>query len=117
MHLKIPLKLRLALRAERSQVEHLIASLAWQFDDLVSFAFTATDDEHDPDGSNIAFERAKVAALLAQSRGHLRDIDQAIGRIEAGTFGICCRCGLPIGRDRLSARPRSRSCICARSDQ
>ena len=71
----------------------------------------ATDDEHDPEGATIAFERARVAALLDQARGHLHDIDAAIARLDAGTYGRCEHCGGAIAPARLAARPVARTCI------
>lgn len=108
---------RSALTDERSEVEAQVASLSAQFDDFVeSSAFGATDDEHDPDGSTVAFERAKIVALQSQAQGHLEDIAGALQRMENGTFGLCERCGLPIGDARLQARPRSGYCInCAQA--
>ena len=71
----------------------------------------ATDDEHDPEGATIAFERARVAALLDQARHHLADLDDAIGRLDEGRYGVCERCGGPIADERLEARPVARTCI------
>ena len=96
-----------------------MASLTRQFDDFVeSSAIVSTDDEHDPDGSTIAFERAKIEALRSQAIVHLADVDEALERLDLGTFGRCEQCGGPIGGARLSARPRSRHCIsCAQVNQ
>lgn len=69
------------------------------------------DDEHDPEGSTIAFERAQVAALAAQARAHLDDLDRAVARLDQGTYAVCERCGSPITAERLSARPATRTCI------
>ena len=71
----------------------------------------ATDDEHDPEGQTIAFERAQAAALLSQARDRLADIDAALARVAAGTYGVCERCGESIAPQRLQARPASRTCI------
>jgi len=71
----------------------------------------ATDDEHDPEGATIAFERARVGALLEQSRVHLTDIDDAVRRIDEGRYGFCEVCGEPIGAERLAARRVARTCI------
>jgi len=71
----------------------------------------ATDDEHDPEGATIAFERARVGALLEQARVHLTDIDDALRRIDKGRYGVCEICGRPIGVERLAARPVARTCI------
>lgn len=71
----------------------------------------ATDDEHDPEGQTIAFERAQVAALLQQARARLTDLDVAAKRAAAGTYGFCEECGQPIAPERLEARPAARTCI------
>jgi RNA polymerase-binding protein DksA len=71
----------------------------------------ASDDEHDPEGQTIAFERAQVAALLEQARARLTDLDVAAERVAAGTYGWCEECGRPIAAERLEARPTARTCI------
>ena len=87
------------------------------FDDVVSAASdVATDDEHDPEGSTIAYERSRVGALVAQADAHLDDIRLALERLDAGTYGVCERCGADISPARLEARPVVRTCIdCASS--
>jgi RNA polymerase-binding protein DksA len=73
------------------------------------------DDEHDPEGATIAFERQQVAALLEQARRRLADVEAAVRAVEAGIYGMCETCGRPIGEERLAARPAARTCIdCAR---
>jgi DnaK suppressor protein len=73
------------------------------------------DDEHDPEGATIAFERQQLIALLEQARRTRRDLRQALAQLEAGRYGRCERCGRPIGAARLEARPAARTCIdCAR---
>jgi DnaK suppressor protein len=101
-----------ALAAGRASTLERIAALTREFDGIVeSAALGATDDEHDPEGATIAFERAQIAGLLEAARSHLADLDEAIRRIEAGTYGICERCGQPITAQRLAARPAARTCI------
>ena len=63
------------------------------------------DDEHDPEGATIAFERAQVDATIADIRRQLAELDAALGRVNDGTYGICVVCGLPIPDARLEARP------------
>ena len=73
------------------------------------------DDEHDPEGATIAFERQQVAALIEAARRRLADVDAALARREAGGYGVRESCGGPIAPERLAARPAARSCIgCAR---
>jgi DnaK suppressor protein len=101
-----------ALAADRASTLERIAALTREFDGIVeSAALGATDDEHDPEGATIAFERAQIMSLLEQARDHLADLGQAIRRIEAGTYGRCEECGQPITAQRLAARPAARTCI------
>jgi RNA polymerase-binding protein DksA len=104
------------LRAERLAIEAQVASLTRTFDDVVeSIEDVGNDDEHDPDGSTIAFERAQVIALLRQARENLAEVDEALARVAGGTYGRCETCGRVIPPERLEARPTTRTCVdCAR---
>ncbi len=100
-----------ALDAERTAAKAAISALTRDFDGIVDGAYAvATDDEHDPEGATIAFERAQVAALLERARRRLADVDLALARIADGSYGSCERCGRPIAA-RLAARPAARTCI------
>jgi RNA polymerase-binding transcription factor len=103
---------RAALAAERDGTLQRITALTREFQGIVDAAADAnTDDEHDPEGATIAFERAQVAALLAAAQDHLADLDGALDRLAQGRYGTCERCGQPIAPARLSARPAARTCI------
>jgi DnaK suppressor protein len=69
------------------------------------------DDEHDPEGATIGFERAQLAALLAAARERIAEVDDALRRVDAATYGDCERCGRPIAEERLAARPFARCCM------
>ena len=69
------------------------------------------DDEHDPEGSTIAFERSQVGTLVEDARHQLAEVDAARARLADGTYGTCEKCGGPIGEGRLEARPTARTCI------
>jgi len=101
---------------ERAVVLRDIESLRREFDQVVAASESSNaDDEHDPEGATIAFERQQTAALLEQARRRLAEIDAALARREAGDYGVCEACGRPIGAERLAARPSARTCIdCAR---
>jgi RNA polymerase-binding transcription factor DksA len=104
--------IRDALAAERQQTLDRITAVRREFDGIVeSTAGVATDDEHDPEGATIAFERAQLAALLDQAHRHLAELDEAAGRLRQGRYGQCERCGQPIAAGRLAARPTARTCI------
>jgi RNA polymerase-binding protein DksA len=78
---------------------------------FAAVADVATDDEHDPEGATIAYERSRTKALLEQTEAHLGEIQLALERLDAGTYGLCAECGGSIGLERLSARPVVRTCI------
>ncbi|MEP7178017.1 MAG: TraR/DksA family transcriptional regulator [Pseudonocardiales bacterium] len=101
-----------ALHALRGQAQRSISALSGDLQSVVqASADTNADDEHDPEGSTIAFERAQVRALLDSARDNLVEIDAALARIAAGSYGRCEACGAPIGRERLQARPAARLCV------
>jgi DnaK suppressor protein len=100
------------LEAERQQALRRLADLTGDFNEVVAASRDSNaDDEHDPEGATIAFERSQVAALVLQVQRHLAEVEAAIHRLEAGTYGICERCGQPIAKARLEARPAARTCI------
>lgn len=102
---------------ERAETAAALAARTEDFDGIVAAASdVATDDEHDPEGATIAFERAQVSALASQAGQRLEDLDRALQRLAEGSYGECGSCGLAIGEERLAARPAARTCIdCARS--
>jgi RNA polymerase-binding transcription factor DksA len=103
---------RAHLAADREQTIRLIDSVTLEMDAFVTARRdTATDDEHDPEGPTLAFERSQSEAVLSQSMQHLSDIDAALVRMDEGTFGTCKTCGGPIALGRLQARPQATQCI------
>jgi RNA polymerase-binding transcription factor DksA len=104
------------LEDERAAAQRQIAALVREFDEVVAASRASNaDDEHDPEGATIAFERQQVVALLDAARRRLADVEAALARRAEGRYGICESCGRPIAPERLAARPAARTCIhCAR---
>lgn len=69
------------------------------------------DDEHDPEGSTIAYERSQLDAVRRSALERAADAEAALARLADGTFGRCERCSARIGEARLEARPTARLCI------
>ena len=69
------------------------------------------DDEHDPEGATIAFERAQLETLAGDARAALAEVDAALGRLDDGTYGTCTVGGEPIPAERLAARPTAATCV------
>ena len=100
------------LSMERSKTLEQIEVLSSEQGDVVAARDLAnTDDEHDPEGSTIAFEHARLGALLDQARDHLAAIDHAEGRLRDGVLDQCERCGADISPARREARPTATTCI------
>ena len=106
-----PDELTTLLADERTRTLARIAALSRDIDDIIERSSDASrDDEHDPEGATIAFERAQAIALLETARRHLDDIEQAEARIGCGVHGVCETCGEAISRERHLARPVTRRC-------
>jgi RNA polymerase-binding protein DksA len=105
------------LAAERASAASRIAALERDLAAIIDAASQANgDDEHDPEGATIAFERQHTAALLDQARDQISHIDAALRRVRDGSYGRCERCGQSIAAGRLAARPVTTTCItCASS--
>lgn len=111
-------KVKEILARERAATIERIRAMRTEHDGIVaSSADSNSDDEHDPEGSTIAFERAQLAALLIEARAYLDDLDRASVRLAAGTYGVCEKCGVQIAPERLVARPTAQTCFqCASRD-
>ena len=105
-------ELRSAIADGRRRAREQIEALQRGFTDIVEAAeLTSTDDEHDPEGATIAYERAQVWALLCQARIDLAALDEAASRNADGSIERCAACGGPIAVERLLALPQTRTCI------
>ncbi|MFI7588563.1 TraR/DksA family transcriptional regulator [Spongisporangium articulatum] len=105
------------LRRLLAENEAQLARLEREHERMVEAAEGSNaDDEHDPEGSTIAFEREQLTAALERTRRTGDELRTALAELADGRYGVCERCGRPIAPERLEARPQSRTCIdCARS--
>ncbi len=100
------------LRAERDAVLARLASMTTDLQAVFeASANSNADDEHDPEGQTIAYERSQLSALIERAHTHLQRIDAAGLRLEEGRYGICEVCGDEIPATRLEARPTARTCV------
>ena len=103
---------REVLLGERERAPERVAALEREFAGLAAAASAAgTDDEHDPEGATLAFERQHAAALLEAAREQVAAVDAALRRLAEGRYGVCERCGQPIGAERMAARPAAATCV------
>jgi DnaK suppressor protein len=68
-------------------------------------------DEEFADAGTATFERERDLSIENNVKDLLQKIDRALGRIDAGTFGLCERCGKPIEKARIKALPYANLCI------
>ena len=98
-----------ALREERRQLIHQLDELgAAETGDLrsdIDFGGSFAD------AAAVTAERTEVLGLVDSLKKQLDDVDAALAHIDAGTYGICDRCGGDIGADRLEFRPASVLCV------
>ena len=100
------------VEAERDRTLRQIESLRRSVASIVEAAeLTSTDDEHDPEGATIAYERAQAVALLRQARCDLDVLAAVQVGLAADQDVACIDFGRPIGLERLAALPTARRCI------
>jgi RNA polymerase-binding transcription factor DksA len=71
----------------------------------------ATYDQHLADQGTETFERERDVSVLQRVEAQLREVDAALARLDAGSYGFCEICGKPIGDERLEAMPAARYCL------
>ncbi len=103
--------LRDQLQEERDRVRDQLARL--RNSDATDLDF----DENFADSGQVTAERGEVEALSGQLRETLQDIEDALAKFDAGTYGACESCGQPIPEARLEAMPAARLCITCASQR
>ena len=94
---------RVKLLEERSQVADELNRLR----ELLQAEVDVEPDEGDAE----IFEREKNSALIAVLDKRMEDIDAALKSMDAGSYGICNRCGQPIEPERLEVKPDATLCL------
>jgi len=102
--------LRDQLQEERTRLREQLANLGHGESEL-------DFDENFADSGQVTAERGEVEALSGQLRETLQDIEDALAKFDAGTYGECESCGQPIPEARLEAMPAARLCITCASQR
>lgn len=100
---------RAALESERARIVHQLAELGASVD--MDHDGEPDTDSNFADSALVAAERGEVDAITGSLRDTLTEIDAALAKVEAGTYGTCDSCGGPIGEARLEAMPMARLCM------
>jgi RNA polymerase-binding protein DksA len=102
------------LMAERERLVHQLSELGADEDgDL-----TGDMDFGDAfaDAAAATAERTETLGIIVALKHQLDDVDSAIAKLDAGTYGTCEKCGNDIGAARLEFRPMSILCVNCKSD-
>ena len=106
----------LARMKQRLQEEHtrqlaLAARLRQEEADPVESGELSTADQHPAELGSETFERELELTTLSIVEGELKEIDDALRRLDHGSYDICEECGKPIDEARLEAVPWARYCV------
>ena len=109
-------RFREALLTERARVEAALENLRNENPGSVEEETgEETSDQHLADTATAMHDRELDYGLTENEEELLQSIDDALQRIEDGTYGVCSNCGKPIGEERLEALPWTNLCIdCAK---
>ncbi|GAA3028022.1 TraR/DksA family transcriptional regulator [Microbacterium dextranolyticum] len=100
------------LSVRRRELDALLARLDADDDAVRADRSAATaDDEHDPEGSTLSGEWQRLDALRRSVLDERAEVDAALARLDAGSYGTCVVCGRAIAPARLEARPMATTCI------
>jgi RNA polymerase-binding transcription factor DksA len=99
------------INAEKARVENLISSLKGELgaENESDDAELSDYDQHPADTATDTFERERDLGLLDDLEAEFRELEDALGRIDAGTYGIDEVTGEPIDPARLEALPAART--------
>jgi len=96
---------RLVKRMEELR-ERIEVTRARRHEESLSHSAGEEPDALDASVANVAFETAN--ATMLRDHDERREIDEALGRISAGSYGTCLRCGQPLEHARLEAYPAAK---------
>ena len=106
-------KYREKLLAVREELESEIRRTEAQGDQREGFHINVADEDFDEQGGDAAsetIERARVMAIIGNLREVLDSVNEALGKLDAGTYGKCDVCGKQIPKKRLDALPQATMC-------
>jgi DnaK suppressor protein len=112
----IDAKMKATLRAQlETERERLLAEIAeYELEGQETLSDVSGENnyrDHMADQGSATFARELDMSLEDQARQSLADLESALARMEAGTYGVCTRCGAAIPAERLHAVPSAQLCI------
>ena len=100
--------LRKQLEAER---EELAVQASRLEADAADESWKEPRSDDDAETGTATFERERTMSLARNARQTIIQIERALDRMDAGTYGECINCGEPIALERLEALPQAVDCL------
>ena len=100
------------IRTEIARLQQEVAALAEQVK-----SGDGSQGDHMADEGSVAYDQENAVVWIENLQRHLREIEEALARMEGGTYGICEMCGTPISAARLEALPFTTLCITCRQEE
>ncbi|MBV8981140.1 MAG: TraR/DksA C4-type zinc finger protein [Acidimicrobiia bacterium] len=97
--------MRASLEEERASLRAQLAELGFGENGGLDY------DQNFADSSQVTAERGEAEAVAQSLKETLDEVENALGKFEAGTYGVCEKCGQAISPARLEAKPAARRCI------
>ena len=69
------------------------------------------DEDGFGEGDTLNVERDRLVLVASEARAKVAEIDAALERVDAGTYGVCQSCGKPIPHARLEVVPEATLCV------
>jgi DnaK suppressor protein len=107
--------LRRKLLEERSRVEELVQAETERRSVLSGTADEERYGNHPGDEGSETFEKEKSLAIEGNLQVILEEVDHALRKMDAGTYGTCDECGKDIPYERLEVRPQATLCVACKS--
>ena len=103
------------LAALRAQLETEVTQLQQQIErlerDFMDESWKEPRSDDDAETGTVTAERERMMSLTRNAKAMLAEVQQAVVRMDAGTYGQCATCGQPIHPERLEAIPQTRHCL------
>jgi DnaK suppressor protein len=100
-----------ATEPARAGLEIQRDQLAARVDELHTDDLVESLDDNFADGGQVAAEQDEIMTLATDLRAQLNDVQLALEKLDAGTYGLCEACAEPIAEERLEAMPAARYCM------
>ena len=103
--------MRQRLEDEQRRLESLRARHRTMESQTIGFTELSSIDQHPAEIATETFEFEKEVTIQEMLDGQLAEVQDALRKLDEGSYGVCEACGRPIAAARLEAKPSARFCL------